>query len=248
MSKIEYIPFVFPGIENVSCAFTTRMGGVCEPPFDQGNISFDVGDDPYAVRANRTALAASLGLSHWHECMQVHGDILHFEPKPQSAEEVAELEGDGFTTALRGHGLVIKTADCQPILIAHKNGDFIAALHNGWRGNSINYPGKSVARICDHYGCSPKDLLAVRGPSLSPALSEFVNFSSDFEPGHDSYFDDETKTVDLWKLTHDQLAGAGLKPRNIFGIDMCTYCMNETFFSYRRKKKSGRQVSVIWIK
>ncbi|MBI9111092.1 polyphenol oxidase family protein [Maridesulfovibrio ferrireducens] len=248
MARIDCIPFTFPGLENISCVFTTRTGGVCKPPFNRGNLSFDVGDTPYDVRANRTSLAASMGVAHWHECVQVHGDVLHFESESQTPEQQSSLEGDGFTSSERGHALVIKTADCQPILIAHNKGDFVAALHNGWRGNSINYPGKSVTQICEHYGCSPSELMAVRGPSLSPALSEFVNFNSDFEPGYDKYFNKENNTVDLWKLTHDQLAGAGINPQNIFGIDMCTYCMSETFFSYRRDRNTGRQLSVIWIK
>lgn len=248
MAKIDYISFAFPGLENIACVFTTRNGGASLAPFDQGNLSFDVGDDPYAVRANRTALAASLGVAYWHESIQVHGDVIHFEPEPQLPEQPPYIEGDGLTSAERGHALVIKTADCQPILIAHKKGHFVAAIHNGWRGNSINFPGKGITQICEHYGCAPSELLAVRGPSLSPALAEFVNFNSDFEPGYEKYFDRDSNTVNLWKLTNDQLLGAGIEPRNIFGIDMCTYSMNETFFSYRRDRETGRQVSVIWIK
>lgn len=248
MAKLTYIPFGFPGLENISAVFSTRKGGKCKAPYDEGNLSFDVGDDPYDVRENRTALAASLGVSHWHECKQVHGEIIHFEPESGSPGDIADLEGDGFATSEKGHALVIKTADCQPILMAHKNGDFVAALHNGWRGNAMNFPGSAVVRLCKHYGCNPSDLLAVRGPSLSPAAAQFVNFSTDFEPGLEKYFDKVSCTVDLWKLTHDQLTEAGLEPRNIYGLDMCTYSMTESFFSYRRDKVSGRQCSLIWIK
>jgi len=248
MAKITCIPFVFPGLEKVSAVFTTRKSGKSEAPFDGGNLSFDVGEDPYDVRANRTALAASLGVSQWHECKQVHGDIIHFEPKSGSPEDHSDLEGDGFATSAAGHALVIKTADCQPVLIAHKSGDFVAGLHNGWRGNAMNFPGKGVKRICEYYNCNPEDLLAVRGPSLSPPASQFVNFATDFEPGFEQYFDKVSSTVDLWRMTRDQLVEAGLAERNIYGIDMCTYSMSETFFSYRRKKVSGRQCSLIWIK
>lgn len=248
MAKLSYIPFVFPGLVNVSAVFTTRKGGRCKAPFDEGNISFDVGDDPYDVRANRTELAASLGISHWHECRQIHGDLIHFDLEKGSPEDISELDGDGLATALKGHALVIKTADCQPILLAHKNGDFVAALHNGWRGNAINFPGNGVVRICEHYSCSPTDLLAVRGPSLSPHVSQFINFASDFGPGFDEYYDSKESTVDLWRLTREQLLEAGLEERNIYSLDMCTYSMPEVFFSYRAEKQSGRQCSLIWIR
>ncbi len=248
MAKINFIPFVFPGLDNVSVAFSTRSGGCCKPPFDGGNISYDVGDDPYDVRANRTELAATLGISHWHECIQVHGDVIHYDLADGSPADQAVLEGDGLATTSAGHALVVKTADCQPIMIAHKNGDFVAGLHNGWRGNAINFPGKGVADICERYSCDPGDLLAVRGPSLSPARAEFVNFESDFGPGFEAYFSRQSNTVDLWKLTIDQLTEAGLARRNIHSLDMCTYSMEDTFFSYRRNKETGRQCSLIWIK
>ncbi|WP_320006733.1 polyphenol oxidase family protein [Maridesulfovibrio sp.] len=248
MAKISYIPFVFPGLENVSVAFSTRSGGSCKSPYGCGNISYDVGDDPYDVRANRTELAASLGITHWHECIQVHGDVMHYDLEEGSPAAKPVLEGDGIATTTAGHAMVVKTADCQPIMIAHKNGEFVAGLHNGWRGNAINFPGKGVADICEHYSCDPEDLLAVRGPSLSPAAAQFVNFESDFEPGFEEYFDKASSTVDLWKLTIDQLHEAGLPRRNIYSVDLCTYFMADSFFSYRREKQTGRQCSLIWIK
>ena len=248
MAKISYIPFVFPGLDKVSVAFSTRSGGCCKSPYAGGNISYDVGDDPYDVRANRTELAASLGISHWHECIQVHGDVMHYDLEGGSPADKPVLEGDGIATGAAGHAMVVKTADCQPIMVAHKNGDFVAGLHNGWRGNAINFPGKGVADICEHYSCDPKDLLAVRGPSLSPAAAQFVNFESDFEPGFEAYFDKTSSTVDLWKLTIDQLHEAGLSRRNIYSVDLCTYSMADSFFSYRREKHTGRQCSLIWIK
>ena len=248
MAKIEYISFNFPKLNSVSCVFTTRIGGVCGTPFNQGNLSFDVGDDFYNVMANRAALAAGLGVSHWHECKQVHGDVIHFDPEAVLPEDIPTLVGDGLASSVRGNALVIKTADCQPILVAHKKGTFVAALHNGWRGNAMNFPARAIECLCSHYACSSMDLLAVRGPSLSPAMAEFVNFGSDFGPGYDAYFHKEANIVDLWRLTRDQLLGAGLLERNIFGIDMCTYSMAESFFSYRREEQTGRQASIIWIK
>lgn len=246
MAQVNYIPFSFPGLENVYCAFSTRITGACKAPYDKGNLSFDTGGDAFDVRANRTALAAALGISSWKECQQVHGDRIVYDPAPELPEAHSETEGDGLATTKQGVGLVIKTADCQPILIAHKGAKFVAALHNGWRGNSFAFPLTGVREICEYYSVDPQELMAVRGPSLSPTFAEFVNFTDDFEPGYEKYFDPETKTVDLWKLTRHQLVDAGIKRKNIFSLDLCTYAMKETFFSYRREKDTGRQMSVIW--
>lgn len=245
------IAFRFPGLDKVSCLFTTRRGGVSLPPFDAANYSFDVGDDPASVAANRRALAASLGLCAWHECRQVHGDALHIEPAPLGLEAFcggpASLEGDALATSQPGQALCIKTADCQPVLLAHEAGRFVAALHVGWRGNVADLPGSAVARLCAHYGCKPSELFAVRGPSLGPDAAQFNNFEAEFGAGFREFFDPARQVLDLWRLTRVQLEGAGLRPERVFGLDQCTQSSPGDFFSFRAARTTGRQVSLIWI-
>jgi polyphenol oxidase len=250
MVPLGLTPFCFPGLAGVSCAFTTRKGGASPPPFDGANLSFDVGDDPTRVAENRRALAAQLGLSEWCELKQVHGDALHIEPAPTSLDVPSLLEGDGLATARPGLALVIKTADCQPVLLAHQSGRFVAALHVGWRGNVLNLPGCAVARLCAHYGCQPSELFAVRGPSLGPTHAEFTNFAVEFGEEFLPFFDRKAETVDLWRLTRHQLQAAGLNPARVFGIDRCTQSNPEDYFSYRAARSTrgatGRMMALIW--
>ena len=42
--------------------FTTRLGGVSQPPYDSLNLGAHVGDDPDAVRENRAWVATQLNL------------------------------------------------------------------------------------------------------------------------------------------------------------------------------------------
>jgi len=246
MVPVGAIPFRFPGLANVSCVFTTRRGGASQPPFDAANYSFDVGDAPAAVAANRRKLAASLGLTRWCECRQVHGDALHIEPAATPLEAASTLEGDALATSAPGLALCIKTADCQPVLLAHESGRFVAALHVGWRGNVQGLPGSAVARLCAHYGCQPAELCAVRGPSLGPQVAQFTNFEAEFGAGFREFFDPARQTVDLWRLTRHQLEAAGLKPGRIFGVDLCTLSNPLDFYSFRAARVTGRQVSLIW--
>lgn len=245
------VEFRFPGLAGVSCVFTTRCGGHSLPPYDGANLSFDVGDDPGHVSANRRALAAQLGLDRFCELKQVHGDALHLEPAPASLEGFATagsaLEGDALATSAPGLALCIKTADCQPVLLAHEAGRFVAALHVGWRGNVLNLPGSAVARLCAHYGCEPRELCAVRGPSLGPERAEFLHFAQEFGQEFLPFFDRKTDTVDLWRLTRSQLEGAGLAPGRIFGLDRCTRSAPQEYFSYRAARDTGRMLSLIWI-
>ena len=132
--SVSYIPFQFPGLENVRCAFQVRAaipGGVYRNGYDGGNISFSTEDDPDIVTGNRRDLLAALqphGLTAWAELNQVHGDVLLFEPEAVACETRPTADGDGMAVSRPGLGLLIKTADCQPILLAHKSGRYVACL------------------------------------------------------------------------------------------------------------------------
>jgi YfiH family protein len=242
----SHIPFVFPGLPHIRCAFGTRMGGNSTGPFAGNNISLEVGDDQETVLGNRRNLRDVLGFSRWCELKQIHGCDLVCDPQ-KDALQGTEHPGDGLATRESGVGLVIKTADCQPILLAHTSGKYVAAIHCGWKGNRQNFPCRAVTALCETYGIEPGEILAVRGPSLSPAASEFKNFEMEWGEDFAGYFDPETKTMDLWQLTSDQLTDAGLSPRNIFGLDLCTHTMDQWFFSYRRNTTCGRQAAIIWM-
>ncbi len=248
MVQIAFVPFVFPGVPQVGAAFTSRLGGASRGAFSTANLSLDVGDDPAAVLANRRELQERLHFGDWTECRQVHGEVLLADPAPSPLEEPGTREADAMCTARPGQALVIKTADCQPILLAHASGKYIAAVHAGWRGNRLNLPGTAVARFCEAYGLAPAEVLAVRGPSLGPAAAEFTNFHEEFGVGFLDYYNAAARTVDLWRLTRDQLLSAGLLPQNVFGLGLCTRTMRDTFFSYRRDPGTGRQAGIIWIR
>lgn len=244
---ISYIPFVFPGVPHVRCAFQTRVQGHSTGAYGGGNVSFVTKDSRANVIANRQDMHYALQLEHLAELSQVHGDVFHFEPAAVGVEQAPVLEGDGFATSQAGMGLMIKTADCQPVLLAHKDGKHVAALHVGWRGNRINFLGSAVLRFCERYALDACDILAVRGPSLGPAMAEFVNYQAEWGDSFSPWFTPTSRTMDLWGLTRHQLQQAGLLPAHIYGLDLCTYTMHDYFFSYRYERESGRQGSIIWI-
>lgn len=242
--------FEFPGMPNVRCVFCGRSDA--DLPFD-GNISFSVGDLAASVRDCRFSLARALarhGMTAWSECAQAHGDTVIFEAAPTDAFAKPQtlLVADGMTASSPGLGLMIKTADCQPLLIADSSGSHIMALHVGWRGNRINFPKKAIEEFCDYYKLKPAEIWAVRGPSLGPAAAEFRNFDSEWGPEFQKWRSDLTECMNLWGLTRNQLESAGVPSHHIFGLDICTYFNDDNYFSYRREHGTGRQASLIWIK
>jgi hypothetical protein len=226
----SYIPFAFPGLDQVQCRFTTRFGAHRTESEDR-----------------RPRIQAMLATPSWLDMEQVHGTDMAFITHPDRFDHQSRARADALATDLPGQALVVSVADCQPLLLAHSQGRFVAALHVGWRANRAGAPGLWVQRLCESYGVLPKEIMAVRGPSLGPGRSEFVNFNSEWGPDFADYLHPGTQTVDLWGMTRDQLVRAGLAPENIFSLDLCTFSLPRLFFSYRRDRTVGRQAGIIWI-
>jgi len=166
--NVQYIDFRFPSLDRVRCAFTTRGGGHSVGAYGRGNLSLDVGDDEEAVRENRAVLRRELGFSVWQELRQVHGQAM-FGDLEEDFFDGAAIEGDGLCTDRPGHALVVKTADCQAILLADTAGRHVGALHCGWRGNAGNFPAAGVRLFCARYGVDPTEVLVVRGQAWDRA-------------------------------------------------------------------------------
>lgn len=234
----SFIPFVFPGLPHVGCAFTTAIAGT------MSLLAPVLGED---ALANRRRMAARLGFARWAEFRQVHGTDFLIDPAPTEPDAPPETKADGGCTNRRNTALIIKTADCQPILFTDKKGTAVAALHAGWRGNAADYPGMGLARFCEAYRLKPEDVMAVRGPSLGPGAAQFVNFETEWPPRFRPWFDETRRTMNLWELLRHQLIEAGMRPEHIFSLDLCTWSLPDLFFSHRRGH-TGRQLSAIWIR
>ena len=245
MRRTHCIPFRFPGLDGVQCLFSTRIASKESGEPVSGNLARTVPGCEHEAEEAVAGMQEEYGIDAWRETRQVHGTAIHF------LEDLAESDtpprGDALATSLPDRALVIKVADCQPVLLAHASSGAIAALHVGWRANRENAPGIWTRAFCDRYGLDPRDVYAVRGPSLSPQKSEFVHFEREWGQAFLDYFHPDRRTVDLWRLTRDQLSEAGIPEENVFGLDLCTYSLPELFFSHRRSADPERQAGLIII-
>ena len=242
-----FLRFSFPGIDNVRCGFGTRIGGVSTGHYQSGNISFEVGDSRQNILANRKLFKKHAGFQRLIELKQVHGNQIHFDLKGDFSAG-AGAEGDGAGESSPEAAVLIKTADCQPVFLAHESGRYVCGLHVGWRGNRNSFPGVGVERFCKYYRIKPEEVQAVRGPSLGPCCAEFDSFEEHWSADFSRYYHEGRRTMDLWSLTRDQLSEAGVLQKNIFCVDLCTKCQTDMFFSYRRNRLCGRQGSFIFMR
>ncbi len=227
----------FPGLAarpGLVHGVSTRGGGVSAPPYGSLNLSFG-GDAPQAVEANRERLRAALGLERLAWNHQVHGTRIRALEDAGGADG---SEADGLATNRPGVGLLVKQADCQAVVLYDPVRRALANLHVGWRGNVADMPGAGVAFMAGRYGSDPADIIAAVSPSLGPCCAEFVNHRRELPAGFAAY-QVRPNHFDLWAVTVDQLAAAGVRRDRVEVAGICTKC-DQRFFSYRREGRTGR--------
>jgi YfiH family protein len=99
---------------------------------------------------------------------QQHSDVIH----RLDASPDRKLEGDALMTDVPGLLLVIRTADCLPVLLVDEANRAVAAVHCGWRGTEKRILEKAVKAMSGAYGSKPGDMLAALGPCIGAACYE----------------------------------------------------------------------------
>ena len=235
MSELPLIRWDAPG--RYVAAFSTRVGGVSEAPFDTLNIGRLTDDDAEHVAENRRRLCDETGTDPelLNFGRQVHGPIV------RRAAGQGE-PGDGVWSDTPGEPLLVFTADCVPIALARANGErpAIAALHVGWRGLLAGVVQSGAAAL------GGGRLAAAIGPGIGPCCYDVGDdvaalFRERFGPGIVT-----DGRLDLWSATEQALRAAGAE--DILRVDLCTACNPDLFFSHRRDAgRTGRQGLIAYV-
>jgi polyphenol oxidase len=132
----------------VDLAFTDRYDGVSAVPFDSLNLALVGDDDPEAVRRNVSLLlddfAPGATLADMH---QVHGHTVVEAGGPRE-------QCDALVTDRSDLVLMVRVADCVPVLLADPDQGVIGAAHAGRPG--------LVAEVVPHAVAAMRDLGATR--------------------------------------------------------------------------------------
>lgn len=233
-------------------AFSTRLGGVSEAPFDRLNLGVLTDDERDAVVENRRRLAAALGFVPERVAigLQVHGAELQVHTAGQSPSPFAEpgsaipevdghaipvpvADGDGGEDGPPAAALVF-VADCLPVALAGPGG--VAMLHCGWRGLAAGIVARGAAAV----GATD----AAIGPGIGACCyevgEEVLDAFAGLGPGIAA-----GRMLDLAAVAGRLLERAGVE--RIEDAGLCTSCERELFFSHRRDRgRTGRQAGLVW--
>jgi len=186
---------------------------------------------------------------------QIHSTRVVVFDGPVKAEVISQGEGDALVTNQTQFLLVVRTADCVPILLVDHKAGVIGAIHAGWRGAVGGIVAKTIETCVDKFGSNVAHMHMAIGPSIGPCCYEID--AQVIEPLQTCYPDwlgvlQETKEgkgmLDLKKLIWHQILASGIPEHQVERIEECTRCRDDLFFSYRGEGKvNGTMMSGIML-
>ena len=148
----------------VDLAFTDRHGGVGVAPYDELDLALEGGDDA-ASNLRRVADHFAPGATV-ADMRQVHGttvDVVEDRHRP------GRPEADALVTTQADLLLVVRVADCLPVLLADPDAGVVGAVHAGRRGLAAGVASAAVTRMRD---LGARSITAWLGPRICGACYE----------------------------------------------------------------------------
>jgi YfiH family protein len=230
----------------VELAFTDRLGGVSTAPFDQLNLAVSGEDDEHAKGENHRLLLADFAPgARLADLYQLHGrDVVL--ATPELAREWSRPHADGIVTTAYDVVLMVRAADCVPVLLADPEAGVIGAAHAGRQGMALGVVPATVARMRD---LGAGRVTAWIGPSICGSCYEVPGSLRDevaaIEPASAATTSWGTPALDVAAGVRAQLEREGVSVVDAGG---CTR-ERDDLYSYRRDgAAAGRQAGLIRLR
>ena len=187
-------------------------------------------------------------IDNYYELTQIHSNIINIVDN----NYLNETKGDALITNIKNTPLVVKTADCIPILLYDKKNRVIATIHSGWKGTMNNIVIDALNTMIEKYNSNKEDIKAYLYPSIRKCHFEveidvyeqfkekIVNIDKYTEKKGIKYY------IDLQQIVIDNLKQNGIK--EIYDSKICTYCNHDKYYSYRYNNTNKRNYLLVAIK
>jgi YfiH family protein len=214
---------------------------VSSGPWSSLNLTKGNGDDPESVEENLRRVSAALGVRR--------SDLV--SPNQRHTANLARVgtgdrgrifpNTDTLLTDEPAVPVLLRFADCTPVLLYDPGHAAFAVIHSGWRGTVAGSVPAAVAAMVDAFGSRPEELVATIGPSIGPccyevgdevvaAVSSTFAHASRLLPSNGN----GRRHFDLWSANRQWLLESGVK--HVETAELCTACHMNEFFSYRGGK------------
>ena len=238
----------------VDVAFTDRHGGVSQGSFSSLNLAQSGLDDSAAVEENiRRVTDAFAGtpapqrpapvVVRMH---QVHGADVEIIDADFLESLGSPPQSDGLVSTTPGVVLMVRAADCVPVLLADVVTGVVGAAHAGRPGMVAGIVPATVRRM---RSLGANEIVAWVGPHVCGRCYEVPDAMraqvSAIVPQAYAETSRGTPALDIGAGVKAQLASAGV---DVVDASRCTI-EDADLFSYRRQgAESGRLAGLVWLR
>ncbi len=187
------------------------------------------GDVPSDIPQVLASLGKDAKLAHMK---QVHG------PDVKMIESPGVYECDGLFTRESDLALIVRTADCLPLVFYSEKARAVGVVHMGWRS--------AAAGILEYIPFDLSSFTCVAGVGLRSCcyrvgddFMENLRMKRFVTRRENSYYFDP---IDFARRS---LIRNGLRESNFFDAGDCSFCSGEEFHSHRRTGAADRTLSFI---
>lgn len=247
-------------IAGVGHAFSTREGGVSTESHTRTmNTGFFRGDSDSTVRENIRLLCNYADISeNVVGTPQIHSaDIRTVTPENGGEGIVRDVPYpcDGFVTDCSGVSLIVRVADCAPVLLCGTRQDgtpVVGAVHAGWRGTAAGIAPKAAKMLFD---MGAEQVHAAVGPCIHSCCYRVGEDMRDAVAALQgkAFADKHIKErdgalyADIAGMNEELLLSVGVERVDI--LSECTACHPELYHSHRATNGvRGTMGAVIGIK
>ena len=233
-------------------AIFTRQGGLSQHPYESLNFGGTVGDEPTLVLENhrRAFMVINKPLESRFDVWQVHGKNVIVTDHPRMDSE-RHQKADGIITAKPGITLLMRFADCVPVMVADPVTKIVGIFHAGWQGTLLKIGTEFIDTMIFRFHSNVENLIAGIGPSICSDCYQVgedlkVRFKNEFGKECDRFLEvfNGSYRLDLWMANKFILEECGVKNIEVAGI--CTAHNPTEWYSHRGELgKTGRFGAVI---
>lgn len=182
-----------------------------------------------------------LPAKHYISMLQIHSTSIELVNEPPQ-EKITRIDNiDGMISHLSSCALLLKTADCVPVVYYDPHAGILAVTHQGWRGTMANMANVAIEKLVS-CGCQVDTLRIALGPSLQDCCNRLYDQRyDDFKNRYSDLFKEFTRVegdntyISLSRLNMLQYLAAGIPIDHIDVNTHCTRCETDLFYSYDRK-------------
>ncbi|OGJ54561.1 hypothetical protein A3D11_01840 [Candidatus Peribacteria bacterium RIFCSPHIGHO2_02_FULL_49_16] len=174
-----------------------------------------------------------------YECstsvLQIHGNRVIIVREPMERTSPA----DGLLTDQKQLLLMIRAADCQPILAYNPDRNIIGLLHVGWKGLVAKTIPAFFQKLNTEYGVHPADTFIYIGPSIRQCCAQYRETDHPLREFDETFWNGNF--VDLAGIADKQFHDAGVLSERIERHRDCTCCHPKNYWTYRGGDKEKVQ-------